>query len=274
LNDTNHGFINNSIEFETPENIRVSYQLAGLGSRFIAWIIDQLLLTLLLLLVFLVLVLTGTGGGLFHKIDKTIKGGDTSQIIYYAFGIYVLFIGLSTFIYYGCLELLMHGQTPGKRKMQVRVVKAGGFALDGTSIFVRTIFRVIDHVPLFWVIPFISKQSQRLGDFAAGTIVVSSRPAELNTLRDTLLSRPSDSVRFRFSSQALSSLRPVDFEATEKILERWSSLQDYEREDLGRRVCNAFADRMKIPQPDPELRQNFLEDLLTSEYTNRYRKMG
>lgn len=261
------------IEFETPENVKVRYELAGLGSRFLAWFVDQVLLLLFFLLLFIVLMIGNIGvGRTFDRFVMNRNGGDEQG--FYVMGIATLALGLASFFYFGLFELLMHGQTIGKRNVSIRVVKMNGFALDGTSILLRSLFRIVDNIPVFWLVPFFSKYMQRLGDMVAGTVVIIDSPKKLNSLRDVLLERPASMRMFRISPVALKQLREVDAEAAEKLLERWESLPPVQREELAATICRGLAARLNMPEPEPAHCQRFLEDLLSAEYQRRHNQLG
>src|SRR5207253_7710422 len=104
------------------------------------------------------------------------------------------------------------------------VVKADGFSLDPQAIFLRTIFRVVDHLPLLYIVPLLTAKGQRLGDLVAGTVVVSDERPELGGIRDQLSAQKTSECQFQFDASALKRSRPQDVQAVEKILERWSQL--------------------------------------------------
>jgi uncharacterized RDD family membrane protein YckC len=261
------------IEFETPENVKVRYELAGLGSRFLAWFADQLILLILMFVLFVILAIADVDAARwFERLGQRGARGEDASL--YIVGIAAMAIGLASFLYFALFELLMRGQTLGKRNVSIRVVKTNGFALDANSILLRSVFRIIDNIPLVWVVPFFSRYHQRLGDMVAGTVVVVDQPKQLGTLRDVLLERaPADRV-FRISSTALKELRPVDIEAAEKLLERWNSLAAEQREPLARIISEGLAARLKIPAPPPGQDQQFLEDLMAAEYQRRHSQLG
>lgn len=266
------------VEFETPENVRVKYRLAGLGSRFIAWITDQLILGLILVLLFFgflfVAAATGVGAGWLPGGGRPGRPGNPDTVPLYVFGVFILIAGLGGFLYYTLFEFLMRGQTPGKRSLSIRVVKVDGFSLDFGSILLRNLFRIVDQIPALWLVPFFSQRHQRTGDLVAGTLVVCDAKTELSTLRDFLLRRPAEGRIFHFDATALNKARPLDFEAAEKILERWNSLGFAEREMLLSRVIGPLTERLAVEPPAPELRLEFLKDFLTDEYRRRYRQLG
>ena len=86
------------------------------------------------------------------------QSGQSHHALLYTLGIFWLVYSLGSFLYFGCCELLMRGQTIGKRSVHIRVVKTDGFSLDPQSIFVRTIFRVIDHLPMLFIVPLVTER--------------------------------------------------------------------------------------------------------------------
>ncbi len=266
------------VEFETPENVRVSYQTAGLGSRFIAWFVDSIILGVVLFVLFIVLILAGAGseevlGDLGRSLRNT-QPGRPPELPFYFWGIAVLVLGLGGFVYYGLSELLMHGRTIGKRQLSIRVVKADGFSLDVTSVLLRNVFRVVDHIPVLWIVPFLAKNSQRLGDMVAGTVVVKEEPPTMSGLRERLLRRPASESMFRFDGATLERARASDVEAVEQILDRLREIGPQIRTKLLEGACVPLAKRLKLEPPEPAQRRRFLEDFLAAEYRRQYRRLG
>ena len=88
--------------------------------------------------------------------------------------------------YFILLEWLMNGQTPGKRMLHIRVIKQGGYALRFFDTLLRNLLRVVDFLPLFYGVGLTSllltRDSQRLGDLVAGTLVVYQEPVQTESL--------------------------------------------------------------------------------------------
>lgn len=144
----------------TPERVSFSYQLAGLGSRFIAQFLDLLILT-----VAMGVVAVGTSAiGL---------GGPTTALL--------LIIASFLFIngYFVFFEGLWSGQTPGKRVARLRAVADAGQPITFEQALMRNLVRNLDFLPLFYgvgiVALFANGRGKRLGDMAAGTVVVRER---------------------------------------------------------------------------------------------------
>ena len=99
-------------------------------------------------------------------------------------------VGLVAFALYNgyfiLLEWLLNGQTPGKRLLHIRVIKQGGYALRFFDTLLRNLLRVVDFLPLFYGVGLTSllftRDSQRLGDLVAGTLVVYQEPVETDSL--------------------------------------------------------------------------------------------
>lgn len=262
----------NDFRFETPENVQVSYEVAGLGTRFVAWLVDQLALWLLLFLLLVVLLMSGIS---FDFVFSDGRNGreDGDRTIYYFFGLFALLWGLGSFVYFGCCELLLRGQTIGKRISDIRVVKADGFQLDAASILVRNVFRVVDHLPPMWIFPVMSRRAQRTGDMVAGTLVVVDSTTVLSPVRHVLAERSSTEALFRFDQGILNRLTPTDFQAIESVLDRFSSLKEDQQAALLDTYTRQVAKKLRIDLPAVNDQMQFLEDLFAAELRRRDRTL-
>jgi uncharacterized RDD family membrane protein YckC len=153
-------------EVITPEKVPFYYRVAGLGSRFLAWLID---LGVIVLLIFV--------GLLVGAVLESGRGGMALAIV--ALWSFVLQWG-----YFILFEWLWHGQTPGKRLLGIRVINRQGTSVTFLEAAVRNLLRVVDGMPLLIidVVPLLygvgflvaacNRENRRLGDLAAGTLVV------------------------------------------------------------------------------------------------------
>jgi uncharacterized RDD family membrane protein YckC len=156
-------FYEDRISVATPEGVTLEATLAGVGSRFAARLVDQLLqFALLGALLLLQGVLTGGLDG-----SGAAVAGVVIAVFLVQFGYDVLF------------ETLASGRTPGKRWTGLRVVKAGGGPVGFVASALRNILRIVDSLPGFYMVGILAvlftKNNQRLGDLAAGTLVVRER---------------------------------------------------------------------------------------------------
>ncbi|QDS97221.1 RDD family protein [Adhaeretor mobilis] len=271
--------MNERIAFETPENIKISYQLAGPGTRFLAWFADSIFLTLFCLVLLVVFIAVGVSfdgvlGDVFEPGTGSADFGDDAQFSMVFLGIWLMIWSLGSLFYFGLSELFLRGQTIGKRMSKIRVVKSDGFSLDPLSILIRSLFRIVDQIPVLWIVPVLSTSSQRLGDMVAGTIVVSEEPDQVSSVREVLSSRPASDNEFRFTVTMLKRAQAADFAAIESILERWSSLSTEEQSALTGKIVPALAQRLQSELPPLPDHQQYLEDLLAAEYRRQSRNLG
>src|SRR5579884_3852525 len=162
-----------TVTIVTPENIQVTYQVAGIASRFMATVVDLTLQFLLLLLVGVVMKLTiGRNAGIGMSVSSILT----------ALGYIAVFLIL--FAYPIFFELVWGGRTPGKRLFGLRVIRQGGYGVNLTASVLRNIGRIVDYgivplsVPLVLLgLPgllsvFFSPTYRRIGDYMAGTLVI------------------------------------------------------------------------------------------------------
>ncbi len=158
-----------TVDVETPEQVIVSYTLAGIGTRGAAALIDLVLM----------LVLTGTlwyVGASIPRLMPTLRdvGGKSWVNAVLIIGQFLILWG-----YFVVFEALWDGQTPGKRVLGLRVVRNGGGGVDLGASAARNLIRFIDFLPFGYFVGMISiianQRNQRLGDLVAGTIVVRER---------------------------------------------------------------------------------------------------
>jgi uncharacterized RDD family membrane protein YckC len=276
--------MSSAIHFETPENVQISYHPAGLGTRFIGWLLDTILVLVVAVLLVAGTCFVGIVAGvvvedLLQSAERSLEdAGDdqeqAQQVLLYFAGAALLVWSFSSFVYFMVCELLQRGQTLGKRLVGIRVVKVNGFSLDPLSIFVRNIFRVIDQLGPLWIVPVLSRRGQRFGDMAAGTVVVSDAPEPIPRVREELAGRSALDARYRFDHAALGRLRPVDFEAVEKLLDRWDEIPDGQLESLLQTMLGPLTRRLRVDPPAGAERLRFLEDLLAAEYRRQARSLG
>ena len=156
-------FASEDVVVATPEHVAFRLETAGLGSRFLAQLLDCLVLAAALLSLGVASAALGglTGNGVAAAVGFAVLG--------------VLAIGL----YWTLQEALWSGRTLGKLALHLRVVDARGGPLTVSQALIRNLLRLIDFLPLYYAIGmvaiFATARNQRLGDLAAGTVVVRER---------------------------------------------------------------------------------------------------
>lgn len=159
---------------DTPENVSFGYEVAGIGSRFIGALIDTIILGVLLLLLNIALIVLITN--LPDSGDALDLEANNNWVAGLMIAVYALLNFAIVWGYYIAFEWLNNGQSPGKRVARTRVVQLDGSPVSALGAVVRNLVRVIDFLPggygVGLVVMFTNNRSRRLGDFAAGTLVV------------------------------------------------------------------------------------------------------
>jgi uncharacterized RDD family membrane protein YckC len=161
------------LKIDTPEQIALELPLAGIGSRFLAIAIDTLIQGALYLVTGIIFVLLLPAGlSVINFLPKTMG---PAIAIFVGFAIY--------WGYFAVFEIVWKGQTPGKRVAGIRVIKESGRPINAFEAIGRNFMRAVDMQPGFLygfglLSMMLNKQSRRLGDFVAGTVVVHEKPSE------------------------------------------------------------------------------------------------
>ncbi|MGB1249913.1 MAG: RDD family protein [Candidatus Promineifilaceae bacterium] len=163
------------LSIQTPENILFGYEVAGLGSRFMAAALDTLVM---LAVMFLASLAALFFGNILDLLDTMGEG--------WIIGIYSVLMFLIIWGYYVIFEMVWTGQTPGKRYMGLRVIGRDGSPVGIAASLIRNFIRLIDFIPAFYglgvMTMFANLRTRRLGDLAAGTLVVFDKNVSLTAL--------------------------------------------------------------------------------------------
>jgi uncharacterized RDD family membrane protein YckC len=192
--------------------------IAGPGSRSYAFLIDWHI-RVILALAWVVIAMLIIKGGLTWRSSSGRSG--VASAFFVALPALTIY-----FLYHPIVEIFMRGQTPGKRKAGVRIVNRDGGMPSIGAILVRNVFRLIDSLPAFYVVglvtTFVSAQRLRIGDMAAGTLLVVDEQ-----------SIPSAFLGIRAATDhAKVDLITMDLAA--QILERWPRLAVDKRRPIAR----------------------------------------
>jgi uncharacterized RDD family membrane protein YckC len=163
-----------SYAVETPEQVELHFPLAGLGSRFLAVLLDMLIQFAVNVVLVIVIAIAATIpatqrhlGGMSETAGKWFVAG-------IVFAYFLLYWG-----YYSLFEAFRNGQTPGKHVMKIRVIKDSGRQITFFEALTRNLLRLVDLLPGFYLVGSVSimvtRQNKRLGDLLADTIVVHER---------------------------------------------------------------------------------------------------
>ncbi len=160
------------LSIDTPEQVALTFPVAGIGSRFVALLLDTLLQIGVVLVVALLFAAVSAALGT-HRNAGSLAGKWFVAVMIFAG--FLLFWG-----YFALFEALWRGQTPGKRALQLRVIKDSGRGITPFESLARNLLRVIDYLPSLYLAGVVTmlanKRNKRLGDLAAGTLVIHDRP--------------------------------------------------------------------------------------------------
>jgi uncharacterized RDD family membrane protein YckC len=237
------------IETVTPENVRIEYELAGIASRCGAAVADLLLQTLAILLVVVIITLAQM------VLRLPPLGWPTGVLIVSSF---LLWWG-----YYVFFETVWNGQTPGKRLLRLRVIKYGGSPIDLTSAAVRGLIRIVDLAAIGFIVMFFSSKNQRLGDLAAGTLVVKERSEWTGDIAQAVRDGTSRMTRWNQTPEAalvknIELITPDQFDAVKRFVERSSELRPPTRERIAAGIARPLMRHLGIEDAPGITYTNFL----------------
>ncbi len=254
--------MNEQLSIETPEQIDIRFQKAGIGSRFYAALIDTGLLALILFV------------GYYVNRNFITELGDTLGNWLGAIGgllVFALFWG-----YYMVFEVASNGQSLGKRALGLRVIKDGGYPIGFADSAIRNLVRVVDFLPFFYgaglLTMLVNGNWQRLGDFAAGTLVVKTARTDLKPTgangsgHAPVINIPQEA--FEYAGWIRPELvTEMEVGVIREYLTRRRTLPKFRRSELARTIANPIL--AKMGGSDSVSDEKFLEEvyalIVTSE---------
>jgi uncharacterized RDD family membrane protein YckC len=156
------------LSIDTPELVSIEMPLAGIGSRFVAVLVDTVLWFVGLTVLFVLFALFLPAIAAFNKISYQ-----------WAVAVVIFLVFLFNWGYFTLFEAFWNGRTPGKKIAKIRVIQRSGQPIGLFESMARNFVRYVDQIPSFYAVGvitmFVTKQHQRLGDLVAGTLVVQDR---------------------------------------------------------------------------------------------------
>jgi uncharacterized RDD family membrane protein YckC len=234
------------LTIETPEQIPLEFPLAGIGSRFLAIALDTLLQVLGSLLIIFIAELV------LPTVARWTPRAWTWGAALLLLAFFVLYSG-----YYALFEVFWNGQTPGKRLVRLRVIGDQGRPLTVYEAILRNLLRIVDQLPGIYVVGiisvFLTERNQRLGDIAAGTVVVHEK-----AMQDVQPDFPASSP-----SQATApglQISPEELELIERFLQRRYDLSPEVRQRSAEQIAARL--RARLAARDDSLSpEDYLETL-------------
>jgi len=215
--------LDNRVTFATPEGVVLELVLAGLGSRFLARLLDTVIQGALIIALAIGIAATRAPG----------------WILAMSF----VFIFLVVFAYDVLFEVLNNGRTIGKQAAGIRVLGQGGEPIRFLASAVRNIVRIVDFLPVFYLVGSISivttQHDQRLGDLAAGTIVARDRFPGLSLTAPPITVTPA-----AVATWDVSAVSTTEVQAVRQFLDRRLDLRAPARAYFAADLVNRLAPKV------------------------------
>jgi uncharacterized RDD family membrane protein YckC len=253
------------ISIDTPELVSIELPLAGIGSRFIALLVDYLIWGAGLLVVVILAILLLPALRTFNRISAQ-----------WAEAIVIFIVFLFNWGYFTLFEAFWNGRTPGKRVAKIRVIQRSGRSIGLVESMARNLVRYVDMQPfpvygVGVIAMFVTRQHQRLGDLAAGTLVVRDRESETPLWGDTgsrtFTARlfnahvpiPEPHTAVTLPALGISRLSSADLEVLEGFFSRRLDMNLATRQGLALRIAAAIQAKSGLETPAGVSVETFLE---------------
>jgi len=270
--------VGDQLNIDTPELVDIEMALAGIGSRFIAILVDYLIWGSAFFVLFLLALIIIPALSIFGRISAN-----------WAIGIALLIVFVMHWGYFALFEVFGNGRTPGKRVAKIRVIHQSGRGINFVEALARNLVRYVDSLPSFYavgiVVIFLSRRNQRLGDMVAGTLVVRDREvdsphwgesasrtftaptliaASPMTLSGSSLTSPDSwdrppHLRVVLPASALAKLSGSDLEVLESFFGRRLDMDLATRAALAGRIASALCAKSGLSIPQDTSVETFLE---------------
>lgn len=251
-------------EVISTEKVPFSYRVAGLGSRLLAWLCDLAILFGLFLI-----------ASLFFSALEPAQKPDGSSSGRSGVGVAMMLLALFTLVwgYFVFFEWLWQGQTPGKRIVGIRVIDLRGTALSFFQSAVRNVLRMADGLPFVLPSPLFlvyglgfavaagNREQRRLGDLAAGTLVVfvERKAQPIQALHEGR--SEADRVRQALLRQRLSQLDRLQKQTLLDLCLRREQLRVTDRARLFRATAEYFQSRLDLTPDEYQSDEKFVLQL-------------
>lgn len=239
-------------EVRTPENVSFEFELAGVGMRAVAWGVDVLIMGGALL-----------AGSVVASLLGILLGG-------FATAIYFVAAFLVQWGYGSVLEWLWAGQTVGKRVVGIRVLTAAGTRISFMQSVIRNLARIVDLLPGLPIVPLygvgvasalLDGHGRRLGDLAAGTVVVRQRKSPRPAAVIAPVDRYNSFIQDPAIIHASARITPPERDVMLGLAVRRESLPLAVRYALFSKLAGHLERRLGVARPDFFSEERFVLNL-------------
>ncbi len=212
--------MSDALQIATAERVAVELPIAGLGSRAMAWLVDAALMSAVVLVSYFALT--------FFVADPVNAALELATGVRVGGAVSVLLVLWS---YWTIFEVRWNGQTPGKRLLQIRVVKTDGTPVTTFASATRNLLRLVDFFPVCYplgtAVMLFDAQHRRIGDLLAGTLLIRDEQIDLS----------------RYEQVTAASVEVDLLELATSWLVRFEQLEPAHRDRIGQQL----AARLGVP---------------------------
>jgi len=238
--------------------------LAGIGSRFIALLVDTILWFAGLFVLFLLFAFFMPAIAAFNKLSYQ-----------WTVALVIFLVFLFNWGYFTLFEAFWNGRTPGKKLAKIRVIQQSGRPIGLFESMARNFVRYVDQIPSFYAVGvitmFLTRQHQRLGDLAAGTLVVQDREQDAPLWGESgsrtftaasfspRITAVEPHTQVMLPATGIGKLSTADLEVLEGFFARRLDMPLDVRQRLAERIAAAIGAKSGLESPAGVSTETFLE---------------
>jgi uncharacterized RDD family membrane protein YckC len=252
------------LKLTTDQNVPIEVELASIGQRLLAVLLDLvILIAYFLIMMVLIMLIFATNFNLF----------DESSFDFWTI-LFTLVVYLPFVLYTPLMEFFTKGQTIGKMALGIRVTKVNGENAKFKDYFTRWLFRpyeiyifmsvigALAFIASFFfdtLIGSISSKNQRIGDFMANTVVVRKKPKRIYSVSDVLAIRNNENYSPTYNG--VSMYTDEDMMLVKNVISRVETYKNIETKSLAIELAKKIAEDLKLEE-EPKKKLKFLKTIL------------
>jgi uncharacterized RDD family membrane protein YckC len=248
-----------TISIRTPENVEISCRLAGYGTRFLAMMVDYLIIISLLIGLSITVWILRI---LFLPVSLFVGTGPMGL----AMGFWILGFFIIVWGYFIGFEAKWGGQTPGKRLFGIRTRNDFGGGITFFQATIRNLLRTIDILPFGYfvggMVMLCNARQKRLGDLVAGTIVIKEKKLDLPSPSPIIYNGENPLAQDPIMRKGIKErMRKEEKELLFELLRRANRIEFRERMKLMEEFSDHLSRRLNIEKPHYLSTERFLHQI-------------
>jgi uncharacterized RDD family membrane protein YckC len=259
------------VTVRSAEGVELELPIAGPAPRMAAYMIDLVLVVGMLVLVVILFALAQPvaawfGDHLARFRGSSLQDDEKTLALAPVMVAFVVALYFGEFVYFSAWELATRGLTPGKYLLGLRVVGSSGQPVDAKAVILRNALRVVDVLPSGYTLGLVtmigSRYGQRLGDHAAGTIVIRTDKIEAPAPLDL----PADLEPLALSREQLTRLGERELTLIRSTLRRVHSAEaaNTQKDALLKHIAHVLVERLGIDPSETNPPERLLQRVLVT----------